>query len=202
MGVILRKKLNESLPLRQRTDVDSIIEKLKILFAEEFLAWYQYYIVSKFMSGHERPSIEKTFEEFADDELNDHGNKLLKRISELGGDISNISNPNNLMNIAKCEYIAPCKPYNTLNLLEDNIKAEECAIKHYMELADLTKDCDYTTYNMAMEILADEEDHYRELQDYYVDITGHEFDNEYTEDVTNNDIVYVVKDIYTKEETF
>lgn len=196
MSVVLRRKINESNPVTTRINAEVLIDKLKILFAEEILAWYQYYIVSKFMMGQERPSIEKMFEDTAKDELDDHANKLLKRISELGGDISNISHPNALSEIAKCTYMTPCAPYNTLKLLEDNIKSEECAIKHYMELADMTKDVDYTTYSLAMDILADEEEHLRELQDFYVDITGKEYGNEET---IQNDIIYIIKQDYEKE---
>lgn len=188
MSVKLKRKINESSsPILDRIDSNKIIETLKNLYAEEITAWYQYYIVTKFMTGHERPSIAKEFETIAKDELNDHANKLLKRISELGGDITTISDINNLKTISKCEYKIPVQPYSTIKLLEDNIESEICAIKHYRELADMTMGEDYTTYCMAMDILADEEEHLRELQDFYVDITGGEFNpDEFKE---HNDIV-------------
>ena len=52
MSVKLRKRINESYitPVAERTDVEIIIEKLKTLYAEESLAWYQYYIVTKFLT--------------------------------------------------------------------------------------------------------------------------------------------------------
>lgn len=176
MSVLLRKKLNENSVLNDRIDTENIVNKLKQLYAEEIQAWYQYYIVSKFMQGQERKSIENFFDETGHDELDDHANKLLKRISELGGDISSIDNINNLRSLAHCDYITPNYPYITIKLLEDNIKSEICAIQHYIELADITKDKDYTTYNIAMDILADEEEHLRGLQDFYTDITGHEYE--------------------------
>ena len=201
MGVTLRKKkLNESSPINSRLEVNSIIDMLKTLYAEEILAWYQYYIVSKFMQGHERPSIAKFFDDTAKDELDDHANKLLKRISELGGDIVTICDINNLKTISKAEYKMPVQPYTTIKLLEDNIESEITAIQHYMVLADLTRDRDYTTYCLALDILADEEEHLRELQDFYVDITGHEYeiiddnflDNGYDEPKAE-ETVYVMK---------
>lgn len=177
MHVKLRKKINESYitPVAERTDVENIIEKLKILYAEEILAWYQYYIVTKFLTGQERPSVAKEFETIAKDELEDHADKLLKRISELGGDITTINDIDNLKVLSKCQYFPPMKTYHTITQLEENIQSELCAIKHYIELADMTKDKDYTTYCMAVEILADEEEHLRELQDLHCDITGEEF---------------------------
>lgn len=204
MGVILRKKLNESNPINFRIETEKIIEMLKVLYAEEINAWYQYYIVSNFMQGQERKSIEELFIDTAKDELDDHANKLLKRISELGGNLSYISDINSLGQISNCEYKIPQEPYNTIKLLEDNIESEICAIKHYMELADITKDKDYTTYCMAIEILGDEEEHLRSLQDFYVDITGHEyesnnFENFNSYDISNrdsidNEIVYIIKE--------
>lgn len=195
MGVILRKKLNESSPINNRIDSDSIINLLKILYAEEILAWYQYFIVSKFMQGQERPSIEKFFDETANDELNDHANKLLKRISELGGDISVISDISNIKTLSTCKYNIPVQPYNTIKLLEDNIKSEICAIEHYLNLADITKDKDYTTYYMALDILADEEEHLRSLQDFYTDITGHEYEIYNEENSINREFIIIDRDI-------
>lgn len=212
MSIKLRKRINESSPMSSRIDTDMIVSLLKVLYAEEIQAWYQYYIVEKFMTGTDRTSIAKLFETNADDELNDHADKLLKRISELGGDISEISALNSLSSIAKCSYIAPELPYNTIKLLEDNIIAEECAIKHYIELADITNNIDYTTHCMAVEILSDEEEHLRDLQDFYVDLTGHEFNSAHIDNVeystyngeysihngetdfNNSEYVYVLKD--------
>lgn len=205
MPIKLRKRINESSPIASRIDTDKIVLMLKTLYAEEIQAWYQYYIVEKFMTGTDRASIVKLFETNANDELHDHADKLLKRISELGGDITDISSLDCLGSIAKCEYINPEAPYNTIKLLEDNIIAEECAIKHYMELADITNDLDYTTHCIAVEILSDEEEHLRDLQDFYVDLTGHEFNSHQNDETkytpystTNNyndsEYVYVLKD--------
>lgn len=207
MSIKLRKRINESSPVSSRIDTDMIISLLKTLYAEEIQAWYQYYIVEKFMTGTDRSSIVKLFETNADDELNDHANKLLKRISELGGDISEISMLDSLSSVAKCNYITPEAPYNTIKLLEDNIIAEECAIKHYIELADITNNIDYTTHCMAIEILSDEEEHLRDLQDFYVDLTGREFNSNQASEInyssyknipaehSDGEYVYVLKDI-------
>lgn len=206
MGVMLRRKLNESNPVSSRIETENVIEMLKTLYAEEIQAWYQYYIVSNFMQGQERKSIEQLFIDTAKDELDDHANKLLKRISELGGDISSISDISTLTTIASCEYKTPSAPYNTVKLLEDNIEAEICAIEHYIKLADVTRDKDYTTYCMAIEILADEEEHLRSLQDFYVDITGKEYEHDnhdmfssYKSKIDNylipdDDIIYIIKE--------
>ena len=187
MVKIRRKVLNENVKhLENRIDVKEIINDLKSLYAEEIFAFYQYFVPTDFLQGHERPSVQNTFKEFAMDELTDHGTKLLKRISELGGDITGISHPNGLCNIAKVPFIDPAFPYTTLNLIENNIKSEMDAIRHYQEIADKTRDRDYTTHTMILEILADEEEHLRELKDFYADITGHEYDFDNNEKIDPN----------------
>ena len=65
-----------------------IVTTLKSLYAEELFAFYNYFVVKEFLIGHEHPSLQKKFEELAEDELNDHATKLLKRINELNDDIS------------------------------------------------------------------------------------------------------------------
>jgi bacterioferritin len=173
-----KKKLNEStLILNDRIDTENLIKILETLFAEEILAWYQYYIPINFMNGPERSSVIEEFKKHADDELNDHANKLLKRISELGGDAENLMSFN-LKNIAQCEYLAPQQPYSIIQLIIDNIKAEKCAIQHYITLCDLVKDKDFTTYEMAVDILADEEEHLNDLKDFYYDIIGEPYKDE------------------------
>ena len=196
-----KKKLNESNSLLNERGIDTnaILKMLEILFAEEILAWYQYYIPINFMNGMERSAIAEEFKKHADDELNDHANKLLKRISELGGDAQSLMSFN-LKNIATCEYLAPQPPYSTIQLLKQNILAEKCAIKHYMALCDFVKDKDYTTYDLAKDILADEEEHLNDLKDFYYDIIGEPYKEDY------NELELVSKSmlngLYNKKENF
>lgn len=192
-----KKKLNESNSyLESRLNVDTLISMLETLFAEEILAWYQYYIPINFMNGMERNSIMEEFKKHADDELNDHANKLLKRISELGGDAKKLMSFD-LKNISNCEYLPPQPPYSTIQLLNANIIAEKCAIKHYIALCDYVKDKDYTTYEMAKDILADEEEHLNDLKDFYYDIIGEPYKEDF------NELTFISNDllkIYNKNE--
>lgn len=188
-----KRKLNESTinPVIKRTPNNEILTMLETLVAEELLAWYQYWIPLNFMNGQDRKSIEDEFRKHADEELNDHAAKLLKRISELGGDASSLMNfePKSLSN---CQYIAPQAPYSTLQLVCDNIKAEKCAIEHYLALCDYTREKDPTTYELAVDILADEEEHLKDLEDFYQDITGETYRDE-EENVSN--LVFISKEL-------
>lgn len=149
---------------------DRILEILYKAIAEELLAWYQYFIVTNFMKGRQRKSLENTFIEQADDELNDHTVKLLQRVSELGGDIEKVDSPEKWIELADSKFYPPKADYDVPTLIDENIKSEEDAIKRYKELCDISKEKDPTTYLMAMEILKDEEEHLRALKDFKEDL--------------------------------
>ena len=55
-------------------------------------------------------------------------------------------------------------------LLDQNIKGEQCAIEVYQKLAELTQEGDPLTYNMVLQILADEVEHEEDLQALAEDI--------------------------------
>jgi bacterioferritin len=57
-----------------------------------------------------------------------------------------------------------------VSLLKQNIAAEKCAIFRYQELADFTAGKDYTTCDLAKQILAEEEEHAQDLSDYARDL--------------------------------
>lgn len=57
-----------------------------------------------------------------------------------------------------------------LSLLKDNVASERCAILRYQEIADFTNGKDFTTCDIAKHILAEEEEHEQDLQDYLTDI--------------------------------
>ena len=48
-------------------------------------------------------------------------------------------------------------------ILDQNIKGEQCAIKVYSELLDITRVGDPVTYNIILQILSDEVEHEEDL---------------------------------------
>jgi bacterioferritin len=148
-----------------------IIKLLKQAFCEEMLAWYQYIIIAPFLVGKERPSIQKDYFENAKEELEDHGYWLLERISQLGGNIEGIDRPECWNVVAPHKYIKP-NSYNTKDSIQQMIEAEQGAIETYKNLINATKDTDPVTYNKAIEILADEEEHLQEMIDFLNDINS------------------------------
>jgi len=71
--------------------------------------------------------------------------------------------------MTNCGYEPPADPYVEV-LLDQNIKGEQCAIEVYQKLAELTQEGDPLTYNMVLQILADEVEHEEDLQALAEDI--------------------------------
>ena len=158
-----------------KVDKEELLNILNIAFAEEWLAYYQYWLGAQLMVGPERKSISAEFIEHANEEF-DHAQKLATRIIELGG--TPILNPNEWQKVALCKYDAPEKPY-VMNLLEQNLIAERCAVVRYQKICEMTHGDDYETYHMAVKILHDELEHAEEILSFKNDINMlFEYENE------------------------
>ena len=152
-----------------KDEYQQVHDILNSLLAEEFLAWYNYYIFTQFLVGKERPAIQKVFSKFADDELHDHASRLMERLNQLRMKPS-ICDPTFWNSVSKC-HIQEAADYTTNTQLEVNIGAEECAINHYMEAIGYFSEIgDITTTELLKSILADEEQHLAELKDFHADI--------------------------------
>jgi bacterioferritin len=141
-------------------DVGQLIELLNKAFADEWLAYYQYWIGSKVVKGPMRGAVVKELEEHAGDEL-EHAGMLTERIIQLGG--TPVLKPQDWYVMTDCGYDPPVDP-SVRAVLEQNIKGEQCAIDVYRGLLETTRDKDPITYNMAVKILEDEVEHEEDLQ--------------------------------------
>jgi len=147
-------------------DVDSLIEVLNKALADEWLAYYQYWVGAKVAKGPMRGAVTAELVQHATEELG-HAELLANRILQLGG--TPLLKPADWYEMTNCGYEAPDDPYVEV-LLEQNIKGEQCAIEAYQELVELTKDTDPVTYEIALSILADEIEHEEDLQALAEDI--------------------------------
>ena len=145
---------------------EKIIELLNQAFAEEWLAYYQYWIGAKVAVGPMRPDVTEEFLEHAEEELK-HANHLADRIIQLGG--TPVLNPEDWAKIAKCKYEAPTDE-NVFAILKQNLTAERCAVAHYQQLCDLCHGIDYVTFRIAEKILKEEVEHEQEIEDFINDI--------------------------------
>jgi len=141
-------------------DVDKLVDVLNEALADEWLAYYQYWIGAKVVKGINKDAVIAELIQHSADELR-HAGMLADRILQLGG--TPLLDPKEWTEKSGCGYSAP-KDFNVIKILAQNIKGEQCAIKSYKKLMNLTKDKDEITYQMAFEIMRDEVEHEEDLQ--------------------------------------
>ena len=153
--------------IKEKINVTRVVELLNQALAEEWLAFYQYWIGAAVIKGAMRGDIQREFEQHALEEFG-HAKLLVQRIIQLEG--TPILNPQKWFEHAGCAYIEPDNDFDVTRLLVQNVASERCAIKRYRDIAQMTDGKDFTTCDMAKKILADEEEHEQELQDFINDV--------------------------------
>lgn len=148
-------------------EIEEIIGLLNRAYADEWLAYYQYFIESKVVKGIMKDAAITELNQHAADELR-HANLVADRIIQLGG--VPLLNPNDWMKKTNCGYDEP-KDFDVVSILQDAIKGEQCAIKTYSSIVELTRGKDIVTYDIVSGILADEVEHEEDLQSLHDDIT-------------------------------
>jgi bacterioferritin len=141
-------------------DVDELLKLLNKAFADEWLAYYQYWVGAKVAKGPMKDAIIAELVQHATEELG-HATLVSDRIIQLGG--TPLTNPKVWFDWTNCGYEPPDNPF-VRTLLEQNIKAEQCAIDVYDKLMKLTEGKDPITYNIALTILEQEVEHEEDLQ--------------------------------------
>ncbi len=152
--------------LKGKLDVDNLLVQMNAALSEEWLAYYQYWIGALVAEGAMRANVQAEFEEHAKEELG-HAKLLADRIIELEG--VPVLDPKKWSDLARCKYSIPTD-FDVVNLLNQNVASERCAIVRYQEIAEFTDGKDFTTCDIAKHILSMEEEHEQDLQDYLQDI--------------------------------
>lgn len=142
-----------------KMDVDELIDLLNKALADEWLAYYQYWIGAKVVKGPMKDAVISELQLHATEELT-HAELLAVRIIQLGG--TPVLSPNEWAKITNCGYDAPDDPFVEI-VLDQNIKGEQCAIRTYSKLLDITREADPVTYNIILKILTDEVEHEEDL---------------------------------------
>lgn len=147
-------------------DVDHLIALLNHAYADEWLAYYQYWLGAKLAKGPMKDGVMAELIQHAADELR-HADLIAGRIIQLGG--TPVVSPEEWMKHACCGYDAPTDPF-VGTLLDQNIKGEQCAIMTYKRMMEETQTADPVTYNLALQILSDEVEHEEDLQSLKEDL--------------------------------
>lgn len=148
-------------------EVEEIIKILNKAYADEWLAYYQYFIEGKVVKGIMKDAAIAELNQHAADELR-HATMVADRIMQLGG--TPLLHPKEWFKKCNCEYEAPTD-FDVVKILQDAIKGEQCAIKTYSEIVELTRNKDIVTYDIVSQILADEVGHEEDLQTLHDDIS-------------------------------
>ena len=148
-------------------EINEIINVLNKAYADEWLAYYQYFIEAKVIKGIMKDAAIAELTQHAADELR-HANMVADRILQLGG--TPLLHPQEWFTHTNCGYEEP-KDFDVVSILEDSIKGEQCAISVYSQLAEMTRNKDIVTYDIVSAILADEVEHEEDLQALHDDIT-------------------------------
>lgn len=147
-------------------NVDEVLMLLNKAFADEWLAYYQYWLGAKLAKGPMKEGVIAELLQHSLDELR-HADMVSNRIIQLGG--TPATSPKAWYEMTNCGYDPPDDPYVKV-LLVQNIKGEQCAISVYQRMIELTKDGDPVTANLALQILQDEVEHEEDLQALLEDI--------------------------------
>lgn len=150
-----------------KLDLEELLKVLNEAYAEEWLAYYQYWLGAKLAYGTEKASVVEEFNEHATEELK-HADWLAERLIQLGG--TPALSPDDWSKLAHCKYMPP-KESDVLSLVKDNLAAERCAIDRYQRLCDMTEGKDYETFRISRKILKEELQHEQEMEDFIADIS-------------------------------
>ncbi len=147
-------------------DVNRVLELLNKAFADEWLAYYQYWLGAKVVAGPMKDAVIAELLQHAADELR-HAEMVTTRIIQLGG--TPLTSPQKWLEWSNCTYDAPEDPF-VREILNQNIKGEQCAINVYNSMIQEVGMKDPVTYNMAVQILQDEVEHEEDLQSLLEDL--------------------------------
>ncbi len=142
-----------------KMDVDKLLNLLNKALADEWLAYYQYWIGAKVVKGPMKDAVIAELTLHATEELS-HAELIATRIIQLGG--IPVLSPDEWLKITNCGYDTPSDPYVEV-ILDQNIKGEQCAIRTYSKLLDITREADPVTYNIILTIISQEVEHEEDL---------------------------------------
>jgi len=147
-------------------NIEELVTQLNKALADEWLAYYQYWIGARLVTGPMRQPAAKELSEHGAEELR-HADLLAARIIALDG--TPILDPHEWGKFANCSYLKPADPY-VKAILQQAVVGERCAIDVYSRILGLTKDKDLITFDLVLSILKDEARHEEEFEAFLQDL--------------------------------
>ncbi len=138
-------------------DVERVLEELNKAYADEWLAFYQYWVTAKVLEGRYSGFVAGELKRLATEEL-EHADELAERIVQLGG--RPLGSPKQWTEQSTCGYKEPPRDAKDLDkVIRDTIDGERCAISVYKKLMDMTRGTDDVTFQLIQHILEEELEH-------------------------------------------
>ena len=161
------KRVAIELVERAGINVEKLLDMLVRNAAAELTTFYYYTILRVNLIGLEGEGLKQIAEDARIEDRN-HFEALVPRIYELGGSL-----PGSMVefhNISACPPASlPADPSNVKAMLEVLLKAEQCAVRGYTAICDMTFGKDHRTYDLALAILHEEIEH----EAWFSEFLGH-----------------------------
>jgi len=141
-------------------DADRVVELLRVGVASEHMSWLAYTAHAAAMDSLRARPVAADFREHAEQELG-HMRKLMGRMQQLGAEI--VLDP---MQLAKRSIHPHAVPGTLEDMVGYHLQAERRAVEFYRDAVQWLGDRDPTTRRLMEDVLAVEEQHARDLQDF------------------------------------
>jgi bacterioferritin len=149
------------------TEREQLIEMLKKAYWMEMETVMSYTANSVNPDGVKAQEVVEALEEDIQEELG-HAQEFAQRIKELWGTV-----PGSLEFEAEQSYLQPpADSTDIVSVIKGVIEAEKGAIEHYSKIIEFTDGFDYTTQDMVIGILRDEEGHLRLFEGFLREFEG------------------------------
>jgi ferritin-like protein len=155
-------------------DVENLLDLLIRNASAELTTFYYYTILRVNLIGLEGEGIKQIAEDARIEDRN-HFEALVPRIYELGGKLP--ASMVDFHNISACPPASlPADPTNIKAMLEVLLKAEQCAVRGYTAICNMTFGKDHRTYDLALAILHEEIEH----ESWFAEFLGHQASGHYS----------------------
>lgn len=137
------------------------IEMLTDSYMMELETIANYLANSIYLDGVHAEEIKRSLAEDVAEELG-HARRLDERIKQLGGRI-----PGSLeLEFSQQSLQPPAKTTDVESVVQGVIEAESGAIAQYRQIIEVTDGFDYVTQDLAIQLMADEQKHYRQFEGF------------------------------------
>src|ERR1700724_926109 len=163
----VKKTVGRQLVEKAGIDVEKLLDLLVRNASAELTTFYYYTILRVNLIGREGEGLKQIAEDARIEDRN-HFEALVPRISEWGGKLP--ADMVEFHNISACPPAKlPGNPKDINAMLEGLLKAEQCAVKGYTNVCDMTCGKDHRTYDLSLAILHEEIEH----EAWFSEFLGH-----------------------------